>query len=79
MHAGLRANLSFFMPVAWGGPSPSTEIHSLGCLGSVSIIPFSSSVPGLFLKRSKLHPPPPLPSTHTHYFHVYTGITGKAL
>lgn len=70
MHTGLRANLSFFMPVAWSGPASITVIHSLGYLGSVSI-PFSSSIPGLSLKRNKLQPPPPLPSTHTYYFHGY--------
>lgn len=73
MHAGLRANLSFFMPVAWGGPSPSTVIHSLGCLGSVSI-PFSSSVPGLFLKRSKLHRHPHS-QPHTHTIFMYTLVS----
>lgn len=76
MLAGRKAGFSFCMPVACNGPSPSMVMHSLGYLGSVSI-PFSSSVQGFSSRGIAIAPPPPPP--HTHNFHIYTGVTRKAL
>lgn len=69
MHAGLKANFSFLVPVAWDGPSPSTVIHSLGYLGQ-SVFPFLLQSQGFSSSiisghcRSHSHP-------HTHAISMY--------